>query len=188
MNAFEEYLFERFAQEMRSWPLALARDIYVLSILISFVDDDVRSPELSLCFNTESNWQKNIFHASSEAEARWNTAFWLHDAGVTVCRQPYMNDSFTTFDEVDLRGVGLRDAFLTLRAPRGEGEVLGALFDACLVVTKRLHDDGVVLETCGRAVPVVWECTNDFGEEPGRLERMRRANLPLSLSDYENWM
>ena len=187
MNAFEEYLFERFSQGMRSWPLEVARDIYVLAILVSFVDDDPRSPELRLCFNTGSNWQNNFSCASSTAEARWNTAFWLHDAGVSVCRQPYMNDLFTTFDGVDFRGVGLRDAFLTFRAPRTKSDVLSALFDVCFVVTRRLHDDDVVAQVCGRAVPVVWECTNDFEKEPLRLERMRLANLPLSLSDYENW-
>ena len=139
-----------------------------------------------LGLNTENNWQENIARASSPAEARWNRAFWLQNTGDVMCRQPYMNDSFTTFDGADFRGVGLRDAFLTFRAPRSQSEVLSALLDVCFVVTRQLHADDVVAKICGRVIPVVWECTNDFGEEPGRLERMRRAN-PLSLGDYENW-
>ena len=80
---------------MKSWPTEVAHDIYVVVIYISFVDDDTRAAQLRLSYNTLSRWQDSISSASSEAEAKWNYAFWFNDASLVLCKQPYMNDFFT---------------------------------------------------------------------------------------------
>jgi len=54
-------------------------DIYTFSFWVYKVDDDPRSPALTIGFNTNSNLQAQISNASDELEAKWNFAYWLQN-------------------------------------------------------------------------------------------------------------
>lgn len=187
MNAFADYVYEKFTQEIQSWASNIAHDIYVIVIYVAFVDDDTRAAELWLNYNTVSHWRSRIPDASSEAEAKWNSAFWFHDAKLVLCKQPYMNDWSTDFDGVDWRGVGFRDAYLTFRWPRTSADTVKAILDVCANVTQRLHENGVVASFCGCSVPIVFEFVNDIGNDDYRWEQIHRANAQELTQDYENW-
>lgn len=186
MNAFEEYVYEKFVQEMRSWPTEVAHDIYVVVIYISFVDDDPRAAQLWLSYNTLSQWKSSVARASSEIEAKWNYAFWFNDALLVLCKQPYMNDFLTDVADVDWQGVGLRDAYLTFRAPRTSAAAINAVVDVCANVTQHLHGNGIVASVCGRSVPVVFEFCNDIDPCDYRLDRIRNSNPQGLTHEYEH--
>ncbi len=204
MHEFEEYIYQRFAEVIRSWPPAVARDIYVIVIYISLLEDDSRFAELSLNYNTLSNYHERIADASNEAEAKWNYAFWPHDDKIRLCESPKSNPRHP-----DLEGIHLRDEYLRSRLPqydlsdaesdlllhnedhsqfyRYESEIINAVVDVCGFVIRRLHEDGLIVQVCGHSVPVVVEMLNDSGHDEYRLAQVEAANPTDLANDYINW-
>jgi hypothetical protein len=203
MDTFEEYIYQRFAEAIRSWPPAVARDIYVIVIYISLLDNDSRFAKLSLNYNTLSNWKERVPDASDEAEAKWNYAFWPDDDKIRLCESPKYNPRHP-----DLEGIRLRDEYLRSHLPQYdlsdaesddllrsddsqfyeyESEVINAVVDVCCSVIRRLHGGGMITQTCGRSVPVVVEMLNDSGDDEYRLAQVEAANPTGLANDYINW-
>lgn len=168
MQTFEEYLYERFAAEIRSWRAPDSgvdfADVYALSFLI---DDEVVRPEpcdlaVELSYNTIQRWRQQIARASDSDEARWNFAFWTHDIQLVLpsgmVHRP--NEEYTPY--VDQRAIELYVEWrASLNLPldqdgdpdwKMEMDAFAAL---CARVGRRLHDEGIIVATFGQPVPII---------------------------------
>jgi hypothetical protein len=76
---FHDHLQHLAESALASIPAAEADGIYVVSFFIDNEDDDPRQPTLTIGYNTETQFRGSIQHASDEAEARWNYAFWIQN-------------------------------------------------------------------------------------------------------------
>ena len=188
MNIFEEYVYERFAAEMKSWPAEIRRDIYVIVIYLDFVNDDNRAAQIRLAHNTNALCQEETKYASSETEAKWNYAFWP-SGELLICNQPFIADGIGMTADVDWKGVGLRDAYYTFARDYLQGGPVEAMINACAIVAQELHQARVVAEVCGQPVPVVFEIGNDFNNDDYRLQKIKEANPPGLVDEYlrETW-
>lgn len=53
------------------------QDVYALALYYYCDDDEPCFPKVELNFNTNQQFQAQISEASSQAEAKWNYAYWL---------------------------------------------------------------------------------------------------------------
>lgn len=60
MSDFKDYIYAECVRQMRSWPLEVRNDIYVIVIYIALVDDDPRLPLLNINYNTLSKWRREF--------------------------------------------------------------------------------------------------------------------------------
>ncbi len=71
----ENYIYEKFFQCIENWGEDILKDIYSLSFLIKYSDDDLRKPELNINFNTFQNINDSIKYEADRDEAKWNFLF-----------------------------------------------------------------------------------------------------------------
>lgn len=106
MSELEAYLYQRVAQEIRSWDGTKAQDIYVISLHVSFVDDDTRQGVLNApCYNTMQYWQSK----GGASVDRWR----LYDEFCgrwTLC-EPIVEE-WGNQDSADPAGVMVRNQYL----------------------------------------------------------------------------
>jgi hypothetical protein len=199
MHPFEQLIYSRFADSIRSWDTQRHPDIYAVSVLIKhgWTSDEAGNDValegfLSLSFNTLSHFRSQIDNASDAAEAKWNFAFWLQEFTATV---PRLHDPEygTQPDEDEL---ALRDAWCASLniLPTGEDgagrPTYGAGFDeaiaaACERVVRRLHEDNVITAILGKPVPVIIH-TLEY-DQPG-LNATQTANPARLLDEFnQQW-
>ena len=79
----------RLRQAIAAIPAAQRGDIYALSLWFYCEEDDERYPCILFSYNTETHYRRQIARASGASEARWNFAFWLHEAalGAAFCAE-----------------------------------------------------------------------------------------------------
>lgn len=141
---FENFIFQRFAESIRSWKNV--DGIYAISFFIYDQEDDSRRPTVTLGFNTEAHI-KTIpvapdpaqWRASDALEARWNYAFWLQNEESSIGK-----------DSSESRAA--RDAWVG-RVP-DYLEVSSEFADLCVRVARRLHKENVTF-IAGQVRPVI---------------------------------
>lgn len=185
MNIFEQYLYDSFVSEIKSWPAEITADIYILMIDIGFACDDARAAQFGLRYNTRTHWKNEVAHASSSAEAKWNPAFWL-SSQLQLCKQPFMHDKTLDDNNVDWRGVGLRDAYYTFAGDYLRGDAVEVIIDACANVAAHLNQSDEVTALCSHVVPIIIGINNDFNCEEYLLKKVKEANQPELIQDYLN--
>lgn len=164
------------------WP-----DIYVISFFVSDEDDDPQRPTLTVGFNTISNWQRQVAHASSIQEAKWNYAFWLQN------QLAVLGESGTESAEWVQRWV--RDLDLAYTDEDEEED-----FDRCIefgqAITRRfveeccefaatLHRSGFVRGLCGRTIPILVHGLEYYDEIADQNER---ANPSGEADEFIAWV
>ncbi len=104
MSGLEEHLYQKVSQEMRSWEPLEACDIYLITLHIAFVDDDMRQGMLSgPCYNTLRHWQSG----GGTGRDKWETSEHQHCASFSLC-EPVVEE-WGNEGRADPLGVDLRD-------------------------------------------------------------------------------
>jgi hypothetical protein len=132
-------------------------DIYAVSLFVYDRSDNPFEPTVTLGYNTEENYRKEIPNAWDEAEARWNYAFWLQNneyyfgVGET---QPIVKQwieskgyRYYTYDEVFAS-----DQDIPEEAYEGITE---AFVEELILIVRDLHDSGFIRSQFGKDVPVL---------------------------------
>ena len=84
MEELSKHIEENWSNAIMLIDRKIIDEIYAFSFFVYDDEDDPRRPIVTIGYNTYSNFQKQINHASNEAEAKWNYAFWLQNEIVVV--------------------------------------------------------------------------------------------------------
>ena len=163
------------------------RDAYALSFFINDEEDDPRLPTLTVGHNTPEQWRSSVARASSNEEAKWNYAFWLQNKLVCFGR------GGTASAEVVARWVselGLAYSDEDEEADFDRCMELGAQITSHFVaavcdIALALHEDGAILATFGRPVPVIVHELEYYDEIADQTER---CNPPGVAHEFVSWV
>ncbi|WP_299251236.1 hypothetical protein [uncultured Cytophaga sp.] len=165
-------------------PADQKQDIYAISFYYYIENDDLRFPTIHVSYNTNHQYKKEIKNASSEAEAKWNFAFWLQDELLRIggLDNALLNNWFkeTPYyysEEEDQKSLDDEDLFDDLFE-------LGDAFDnefieAIILLTKRVFDEKIIDTIFGKQIPIIIHDL-EYYEEP--IDWTIRAN-PTGLVD-----
>lgn len=165
-------------------PADQKQDTYAISFYYYIENDDLRFPTIHVSYNTNHQYKKEIKNASSEAEAKWNFAFWLQDELLRIggLDNALLNNWFkeTPYyysEEEDQKSLDDEDLFDDLFE-------LGDAFDnefieAIILLTKRVFDEKIIDTIFGKQIPIIIHDL-EYYEEP--IDWTIRAN-PTGLVD-----
>ncbi|MFE9574535.1 hypothetical protein ACFYMW_39510 [Streptomyces sp. NPDC006692] len=187
---FQDHLRALATQAVASISTAEAEGIYVVSFFIDNERDDPRQPTLTIGYNTETQFRRNIGDASDEAEARWNYAFWLQneltvigdltrDPDGAAARRRWINELGLWYDEP----ANPEDWVSTVGSTAARIEA--NFKQACVQLARGLHDDGVIATILGRPVPVV---LHELEYYEAIARRTEAANPPGLADDFTAWV
>jgi hypothetical protein len=187
MSVFANFVLHRIEKVLDGLDRAASKDIYALSLLYVFENDDPFRPSVFVMSNTESRVLESLeIHSDIKPnEVRWNVAFWLTEVlteiGVThanveddlsvhlrddwVRNSGYFKDEAENPDDEDYWS--------------GSDHVLGLFLDICVSVAQQLHLSGLIEGTFGRSIPILIH-NYEYGEIAS--ERTLLAN-PLGVAD-----
>ena len=77
MHPFQDYVYQKFADQMRSWPPEIAHDICLMACMIGYDEDDVRRPNVGLIATTPEFWASTYTPSNKDPGMKW------YSAGVT---------------------------------------------------------------------------------------------------------
>ena len=199
MHRFEQHVYQRFTDEIRSWGTTDAADIYAVSFFIYDWNDDPRRPQIHLGYNTISQWESALARASSAVEARWNFAFWTQNFNAIIPEIPPDRAP----DELSSQEEALRDEWLQSlglyyrdedepeedwafeEAHERWGKVTEAFVALCVRVARTLHDSGVVVATFGKPIPII---VHELVYYDTIALQTREANPPGLAREFEEWL
>ncbi|MEU6051168.1 hypothetical protein ABZ829_12130 [Streptomyces xanthochromogenes] len=187
---FQDHLRALAARALRSIPAAKAEDVYVISFFIDNERDDPRQPTLTIGYNTEAQFRRTIADASDEAEARWNCAFWLQNE-LTVIGDPTRDPDGATARRQWISELGLwhdeparPEDWITTVGPTAA--LIEANFNqACIQLTRDLHNDRVTGSAIGKPVPVI---LHELEYYEGIARRTEAANPPGLADEFTAWV
>ena len=85
MDKLENYIYSKFKEKILFWDDKIVCSIYAISFFVYDIDDDPRTPSVTLGYNTHRQWNKAINEgASDKLEAKWNYAFWLQNEQIII--------------------------------------------------------------------------------------------------------
>jgi hypothetical protein len=199
MHSFEQHMYQRFADEIQSWDVAVATDIYAISFFIYDWEDDARRPQVHLGYNTIREWQSKIARASGSAEAKWNFAFWPQDFKVVIPDIPFedVEDPASSLEEASrddwLQALGLY--FRDEDEPEGDAAfeeaierwnwVTATFVALCVRVARRLHDTGVIAAKFGKPIPII---VHELEYYDTIATQTKKANPPGVAHEFEEWV
>lgn len=202
---FEAYIYETFAQEIRSWEEATRDDIYAVSFFVYDYDDDPRQPEVYLSYNTLTYWRERVERGAEPGEAKWNFALWPQDFKAIIATpdgEGYVGP--------DTEGRALRQAWLASEGlddgdedldsaeAHEQGHDIAQTFDLmqqgqdvtqrfvalCVRAARRLHESGVIADAFGRTVPIIVHELEYYDEIRAQT---REANPPGAMAEFERY-
>jgi hypothetical protein len=190
-----EHVYEKARNALDAIPLEERHDIYVVSFLVTYEEDDPRRPTITVGFNTERdvvaamNGESAGFGLpSGQREARWNYAFYKQNALVTICDTSDDPEGASRWQSwARRRGYWYSDAEAEadFEATLKLVARLAPAFVACaLDVVRRLHADGDVVRIFGRPIPVV---VHEFEYYDEIAEQNRVANPPGLVDDFAHF-
>lgn len=151
----ETKMYEAFVSTIRSWT---CEDIYVISMYVSDDCDNPFHPLVTLGYNTESQLRDEytVKHASGDAEARWNFAFWLQnkefvfgeDDGVDMMKEWLNENGFKYMTHKEFYGHWDLDDDSYNMVPV-------MLVDSLVKIVKKIHSSGIIRETFGKELPII---------------------------------
>ena len=136
------------------------QDVYALSFWFYNEDDDARYPKVNVSFNTTTHFKEQVGYASSEAEAKWNYAYWLQDELLEIggsedelLRNWFVSSPYYFSDEEEAEAVNDDLLFEQLLVKSQDLEILFIEGIKELVIS--LHNDGIIKASFGRKLPVI---------------------------------
>jgi len=105
-----------------------------------------------------------IFVSDDEYEQRWQL-YKKHNRGTATPEEA------ETLTDIGRRCEALPKAFIGV----------------CADSVRRLFENGMIQEVCGKPVPVLFFISNDMGDEQDLMQQMRGANPPGLTEDYYQW-
>jgi hypothetical protein len=152
---YEEHAFRRFAEGLRRLDCDTRADAYAVALLVGYEWGPDESGEmrcgchLTLFCNTEEQFRSQIANASDAAEARWNFAFWRHEALVHVPDLAPNADGYVVPDATEM---SLWQEWLIAS---GDADEEFATVELAVQISQRLHTEGIIQEVFGRPVPII---------------------------------
>jgi len=198
--SFETHVARRAEEALRSVPPDERRDCYVVSFYVYDVDDDPRTPTLTVGTNTESEVgrrldprTKNRFgNPSDTAEARWNYAFWLQNQ-LAMIADPDGDPRGAELCEQWIRTRGLwleepddwTDRLVVTQYEGAAGLMTSAFVELCVDTAQLMHRSGVVVDVFGGPIPIVVHELEYYDEIAAQTER---ANPPGLAGEFVEWI
>lgn len=190
MSSLKDYVYENIKAKILSWNNCIINDIYVISLYISDVEDDPRKPMITLGYNTMEQYEKSISHASDNAEAKWNFAFWLQNEELIIGDNWGKNlkdremilewikeNNLYYSDEDEVEDF---DKTLSLGA-----EITHEFVELCVEVVKKLHDEGVIQQKFVRDIPIL---IHELEYYDLIAEQNKRANPKEVVKEFVDWI
>lgn len=186
ITRFKEATYKMLEAGIRSIPDNEVPDIYALSCWYLAQDDEARYPMVILSYNTNSHYQSQIPAASSEAEAKWNYAFWLQNDIVAVggedddhlaawfAASPYYYSEEQNLDAEE-------DDALFEQLLEKANAFNDAFIEIIIECVSRLFSEGVISEKFGKHIPVLIH-ELEYYDKP--LEWTTRANPPGVAEEF----
>lgn len=136
------------------------QDVYALSFWFYNEDDDARYPIINVSFNTTTHFKEQVDFASSEAEAKWNYAYWLQDELLEIggsedeSLRRWLGSTPYYFSDEDDEAAADDDLLFDQLLVKGKH--LEAVFiEGIKELILSLHNDGVIKTSFGRKIPVI---------------------------------
>lgn len=151
----ETELFKLLKSKINEWNCA---DIYAISLYVESECDNPFDTTVTLGFNTETNYNNNLLHASDEQEARWNYAFWLQNEELVFgigetkdCFKKWLvNKGYGYYSYNEVYNGNNFDELYKI------GEKAIANFVRILIsIVQKLHSCGFIREKFGREIPIL---------------------------------
>ena len=183
-DTFQQSAYNRLKAAIVAIDQAERPAIYALSCWYFLENDDPRYPSLLLGYNTTQQVQAQLPHASGEAEAKWNYAFWLQNELVSIGGKAdshlaaWFQETpfYYSQAESDTDDEALFDKLL------GLGEQFNNEFIALSIsLIQQLFRENVIADTFGNDIPVLLHKL-EYYDEP--LDWTRRANPPGIADDF----
>ncbi len=186
-HPFPDYVYQRLADHLRSWPQRAAQEICMMVCMISFDEDDEWRGNMNFSATTAVFWAGTFIPNEQEPGKKWYTVMVSPFEHFEMCRGS--GKWYGSDDPGDTECVVLRDDhFRSLNlADREPGAPAAAFVDVCADSIQRLFQNGVITEVCGQPVPVILCFGNDMGNENHLMRRMREANPPSLTDEYYQW-
>lgn len=193
MNARETFLaksYEKLRSIIDGIPADERPDIYALSFFHCADDDDLRWPKVMVGYNTNAQYRSRIGNASSEAEAKWNFAFWLQNQlgeiggeDDPLLRAWFAETPYYYTDEESEAAQDDDDLFDELMEK--DGQFTQEFVEAVIMLTQRLFQERVISKAFGSDIPVLIH-ELEYYDDP--VSWTQRAN-PQGLADeFARWV
>ena len=187
------YLYPRLVEALQTWKGF--DDIYGIWIGISLYEDDPMRPSIdgvSCLRHSATTPEKADSYGSAWAPPVSDDASYV---SLGLCADSWPPEDqreemdYVEFNPGDVEGHSLREAYFSWRRLSNPQKAQGggAFLEVCGQVIKRLHTNNILVDVCGRPVPVGLFIGNDVGNEVTLPDT--RDNNPDRLSkEMEEWM
>ena len=158
------YLTEKIKQALSSFDID---GIYAAALIVDEVTEGTYPiecgwfvPDVEICFGSEAKYEseKTNEMASSEAEARWNIAFWLEEPNYIISGEEYAekviawgrSEGLTHYEKEPPQSFG------DILENEAEISAVRRVYINMLVgIVKQLHESGFIAECFGREIPIL---------------------------------
>ncbi|MGI4865829.1 MAG: hypothetical protein ACRYFZ_18035 [Janthinobacterium lividum] len=160
--------------------------IYALSCWYFLDGDDPRYPRLILGYNTTHQVQSQLPHASGEAEAKWNYAFWLQNELASIGGEtdtqlaawfqltPYY------YSQAENEAADEDEALFDKLLSQGE-QFDNEFVEISISLIQQLFSEGIISDTFGKNIPVLLH-ELEYYDKP--LAWTKRANPPGVADEF----
>ncbi len=185
MSNLKNYVYENIKTKILSWDNDIINDIYVISFYIENVEDESEKPMITLGYNTMEQYEKSISHASSNAEAKWNFAFWLQNEELIIGDNwgENLEDREMIFEWI--KENNLYYWYEDEDFDKLVDKIIHEFVELCVEVVKQLHYEGVIQEKFGRAIPIL---IHELEYYPLIAEQNERANPKEVVKEFVDWI
>jgi hypothetical protein len=181
-----------FKPVISSW---MEPDIYVISFFIYDNGDNPCEPVVTIGYNTERQYEKSIANAYDNKEARWNFAFWLHNAETAYGGEFAYGEDDTKEDVahwIRSNGLPYYPSFDDIPADLDD-ESLGELqvritaefVDILVEVIQELHKTGFIQEIFGKPIPII---VHELEYYDQIADQNVKANSMELVKDFVTWI
>lgn len=147
-----EYLFFKVKPIIESWN---ENGIYAISFFVHTNEASNNIPYFAISYNTEEDCN----HRPQLSEERWNYAYWRQDEKEIISDEESTNVLLQWYEENYIKNIGQEDEELMCddechyigKGPSGKYELIQVITD----LSKRLHDEGVMVNTFKRDIPII---------------------------------
>ncbi len=183
-NAFRQNAYNQLKATITHVDQAERPTIYALSCWYFLEEDDPRYPSLLLGYNTTQQVQAQLLHASDEAEAKWNYAFWLQNELASIGGKAdsqlaaWFQESpfYYSQAESDTDDEALFNKLL------GFSESFNNEFiEVSIGLIQQLFRENIIADTFGKNIPVLLH-ELEYYDEP--LAWTQRANPPGLADEF----
>jgi hypothetical protein len=162
-------------------------DVYALALYYYCDDDEPCFPKVELNFNTIEQFESQISEASSQAEAKWNYAYWLQEPSWDIGGE---NDQLLAqwfeqtpfyYSQKQMEYAEQEDDAL-FNELLEKGEQFAQLFITQIIkMVQQLFSENILQDTFGKNLPVIIH-ELEYYEEP--ISWTKRANPSALINEF----